>query len=255
MIVARPFSVIAPTAAETPVIVEIPHAGINVDGPALATLAAPAVTRVLFVGNSLTQTNDLPVTVAALAKAGGRQVVCESVAFGGFSLEDHWAQGDARKRIAQGGWTFVVLQQGPSALPESQVLLREFTRRFDADIRKAGARTALYMVWPSRDRFSDFDGVSRSYTNAATDVNGVLLPAGDAWRAAWKRDASLALYGPDNFHPSAAGSYLAALVMVNRLFGISPVGLPAMGLPAPTVKVLQESALHYEILRARITTR
>jgi N-formylglutamate deformylase len=42
VVVARPFSVIAPTAAETPVIVEIPHAGINVDGPALATLAAPA---------------------------------------------------------------------------------------------------------------------------------------------------------------------------------------------------------------------
>jgi N-formylglutamate deformylase len=41
-VIVRPFSVIAPTAAETPVIVEIPHAGIWIDGPALATLAAPA---------------------------------------------------------------------------------------------------------------------------------------------------------------------------------------------------------------------
>ncbi|HVH46957.1 MAG TPA: N-formylglutamate amidohydrolase [Labilithrix sp.] len=37
-----PFSVVEPPGEETPVIVEIPHAGLWVDGPALATLAAPA---------------------------------------------------------------------------------------------------------------------------------------------------------------------------------------------------------------------
>lgn len=38
----RAFSVIEPTADETPLVVEIPHAGLYVDGPALAQLAAPA---------------------------------------------------------------------------------------------------------------------------------------------------------------------------------------------------------------------
>ena len=202
----------------------------------------PAPARVLFIGNSLTLANDLPGMVTALAKAGGRDVRCETVALPNFGLEEHWQQGEARKRIAQGGWTFVVLQQGPSALSESQVILRDYTKRFDAEIKRVGARTALYMVWPAKARFGDFDGVSRSYTNAAADVGGVLLPAGDAWRAAWKRDPALALYGPDEFHPSAAGSYLAALVMVNRLFNIAPVGLPALGVTAPTSKVLQEVA-------------
>ncbi len=37
-----PFTVIEPRGEETPVIVEIPHAGLWIDGPALATLAAPA---------------------------------------------------------------------------------------------------------------------------------------------------------------------------------------------------------------------
>ncbi len=37
-----PFSVIDPTVEETPVIVEVPHAGLWLDGPSLATLAAPA---------------------------------------------------------------------------------------------------------------------------------------------------------------------------------------------------------------------
>ena len=217
--------------------------GVATRGQAPTPLPASATARVLFVGNSLTLTNDLPATVAALAKAAGRQIQSETVAFNDFSLEEHWAQGEARARIARGGWTFVVLQQGPSALPESQVLLREFTKRFDAEIRRAGARTALYMVWPSRDRFGDFDGVSKSYTTAANDVGGVLLNAGDAWRAAWKLDPTLALYGPDHFHPNDAGSYLAALVMVNRLFGISPTGLPSLGLPVETTKLLQRATV------------
>ncbi len=36
------FSVHAPTARETPVVVEVPHAGLAIDPPALATLVAPA---------------------------------------------------------------------------------------------------------------------------------------------------------------------------------------------------------------------
>jgi hypothetical protein len=198
-----------------------------------------ADTRLLFIGNSLTRVNNLPALVATLARGAGKRVTTEAVVFNDFSLEDHWQQGDARKAIARGGWSFVVLQQGPSALPESQVLLRDFTKRFDAEIRKSGARTALYMVWPSLARKQDFDGVSRSYTNAATDVGGLLLPVGDAWRAVWSRDPSLALYGPDNFHPSAMGTYLAALVMAQKLFGVSPIGLPAPGIPADTAQILQ----------------
>lgn len=38
----EPFSVVEPSGEETPVIVEVPHAGLWIDGPALATLAAPA---------------------------------------------------------------------------------------------------------------------------------------------------------------------------------------------------------------------
>lgn len=38
----RPFSVIEATTEETPLVVEIPHAGLLVDGPTLALLAAPA---------------------------------------------------------------------------------------------------------------------------------------------------------------------------------------------------------------------
>ena len=72
--------------------------------------------RVLFVGNSLTEGNDLPLIVEALSRAGGRPFAVEAVTYGGFSLEDHWGRG--ADRIAGGGYRFVVLQRG-AALAEN----------------------------------------------------------------------------------------------------------------------------------------
>jgi hypothetical protein len=148
-------------------------------------------------------------------------------AFPDFALEDHWAEGSAVRAIDQGKWSVVVLQQGSSALDESRVNLREWTKRFDAKIRAVGARTAMYAVWPLASRQFDFDRVNESYTLAATDVNGMLFPVGEAWRAAWRRDPSLPLYAADGLHPSVRGSYVAGLVIAAMVLDRSPVGMTA----------------------------
>jgi hypothetical protein len=194
---------------------------------ATAHRAGSGALRVLFIGNSLTAANDLPGTVESLSRARGDLTLeATAITASNFSLEDHWNQGSARATVAKGNWSFVVLQQGPSALPESRVLLREYARRFAGEARKTGARTALYMVWPSKARARDFDAVSESYGLAARDVDGVLIPAGDAWREVWRRDPETTLYGSDDFHPSALGSYVAALTIWRALSGTSVVGLP-----------------------------
>ena len=200
--------------------------------------------RLLFIGNSLTAANDLPGTIAELARAARNPAVtCDAVAFPNFSLEDHWNNGAAVKAIARGGWNTVILQQGPSALPESRVLLREYTRKFDAEIRRVGARTALYMVWPSAARRADFDGVKTSYETAARDVGGLFLPVGEAWRAVWRRDARIGLYGPDNFHPSPEATYLAALVIYQRLTRApAPPTPPLFAISSDRMAVLREAA-------------
>jgi hypothetical protein len=187
-----------------------------------------AAKRLLFIGNSLTYVNNLPAIVDALAVAGGNPApVVRDVVFGGASLEDHWKRGPARVAIAEGHWDFVVLQQGPSSLPESRMLLIQYTRLFAKEIRKAGATPVLYMVWPSSARSEDFPGVIESYRLAAKEVDGILCPVGEAWRIASKRDPGLGLYSVDGLHPTPAGSYLAGLVIYARLYGKSPMGLPS----------------------------
>ena len=187
---------------------------------------------VLFVGNSLTYVNDLPLIVEALVDSvpgltPSQRIAPTAVAYPDYALEDHWTNGTAVRAIDQGGWSVVVLQQGSSALDESRVNLREWTKRFDPKIRAAGARTAMYAVWPLATRQFDFDRVNESYTLAATDIGGMLFPVGEAWRAAWRRDANIALYASDGLHPSIRGSYVGALVIASMLVDRSPVGMPA----------------------------
>jgi hypothetical protein len=186
----------------------------------------PSDLSVLFVGNSLTYTNDLPDLLAhLLEQAQDREVYVESVSFPNFGLPDHWYTGDALDRIRAGEWDFVVLQQGPSAT-EGRPYLLEYTEYFDEEIRAQGASTALFMVWPDRRRLFDFDGVLDSYRTAAENIGGLFLPSGEAWRVAWESAPLLALYGSDGFHPSVLGSYLAAVVMMEKMTGYDPEALP-----------------------------
>ena len=200
--------------------------------------------RVLFVGNSLTATNDLPAMVAGLARTTGRSLEYRTIAFGGFALEDHWAQGDARAALASRTWDVVVMQQGPSALPESQINLREWASRFADEARAAGTRPALLTVWPESYRRGALRDVIASYRRAAAAARAALFPAGLAWQIAWGCKPGLGLYGPDGFHPSALGTYAAALVLYGRLFKAPLVGIrtPDPSRVAPKTALLLQKA-------------
>jgi hypothetical protein len=82
------------------------------------------------------------------------------------------------------------------------------------------------MVWPEAARFSEFENVHQSYLLAAQDINGIFLPAGDAWLAAWRRQPDLKLYGDDDFHPSLLGTYTAALVIASKITSRPAIGMP-----------------------------
>lgn len=207
--------------------------------------------KVLFIGNSLTYANDLPLMVQALARSAGQEMYVEAVTYGGYNFEDQWNQGTALKALERMKWDFVVMQQGPSSLIENREDMRKWAKRFAPKIQKAGARQALYMVWPALDRVAYFDDVRESYSLAAQDVKGIFIPAGEAWRAAWRRDPKAPLYSSDDFHPSTAGTYTAALSIYGMLTRKPVQGLPAklelanggkVDLPQALATLLQESA-------------
>ncbi|HEY8197475.1 MAG TPA: hypothetical protein VIG04_10875 [Gemmatimonadales bacterium] len=207
--------------------------------------------RVLFIGNSLTYFNDLPGTVAQLASSVSQTIEVSSVARPNLALIDHVEGKSNALQVIQGAtWDYVVLQQGPSSLDLSRDTLVLATRLLDPYVKAAGGRSALLMVWPESARFEFFDEVRASYQLAAQEVAGLFLPAGEAWLGAWALDPQLQLYGPDGYHPSELGTYLAALVVFEGITGHDARSLPgeavvgghAISLPESRVRLLQRAA-------------
>lgn len=174
---------------------------------------------ILFIGNSLTYTNDLPEILRDLLESSeSSRIVVESIANPNYGLEDHWNRLSTVDRISSAPWDYVILQQGPSA-SEGRPSLLEYSKLFGERIKSAGATPAMYMVWPEEQRMSDFTRVRESYRAAADSIDGLFLPGGAAWQEYWTRLGDVDLYGPDNFHPSPEGSYLAAVVMWEQISG------------------------------------
>jgi len=223
-------------------------------GIACGAPVEPALTggvRVLFIGNSLTYVNDLPGTLSSMALSVGDTIRVATVAQPNFALIDHYQGGsNALGTIAEGGWKYVVLQQGPSTTTINRDSLILTAQLFDTHIRRVGATPALYMVWPTIDRIAFFDAARVSYQMAATAVSGVFMPAGRAWVTAWETDPNLVLYSSDGLHSSPLGTYLAALVIYERITGHDARLLPGVAVvegrtlntPEATIRLLQRAA-------------
>jgi hypothetical protein len=200
--------------------------------------------KVLFIGNSLTYSNELPAVVTQLGVKEGVKINYQSFCFPDYSLEDHWKEGKVKEEIEKGIYDFVIAQQGPSAMPESRVLLTEYATKFSELCKKNKSRLVMYMVWPSKGRVFDLDKVIQSYSLAAKESGSLLAPAGLAWKNLWQVDSLFSLYSPDGFHPSAEGSLLAALCIYGVISAQKELNsIPVPGnISPPTFHILTSAA-------------
>ena len=175
--------------------------------------------RILFLGNSFTFFHDLPEMVAEILNAEVKGNLR-----GGAYLHQHIDPSDelcasTRKLLTEEKWDYVVLQdqsQGPITHPE------EFARSVAAlsqMIRAAGGVPVLYETWAYEEGsdtlastgmtfFEMQQKLSAGYRAAAEANQALLAPVGQVFAAA-RKTARLYDTG-DHYHPSSAGSRLAA---------------------------------------------
>lgn len=211
--------------------------------PPSATADSDAL-RVLFIGNSYTYFNDLPALVEQLARsaASPRFVAAGMVASGGQTLEGHWKKGRAARVIRDGQWDFVVLQEQSQRPLRNRELMYRYARLFDAEIKKAGAKTVFFLTWARKNEPELQKDLSAAYYSIAKELGAGVAPVGVAWEMAMQKNHKLRLHWADRSHPNREGSYLAACVLWAVLQESSPVGLPTLGLGSSEARYLQEIA-------------
>jgi hypothetical protein len=200
--------------------------------------------KILFIGNSFTQRNNLPGMLTELAAERGLRIEHELLSRGGASLRTHWNAGQAAQSIKSGGYEYVVLQEQSTLPIKNAQRMAENIRLFDNLIERTGSKTVLYMTWARQHLPKSQQVITKSYTALGRELGAIVAPVGLAWQHFLSKHDTPPLYDRDQSHPTLAGSYLAACVFLASMFEQNPVGLeyaPA-GLDSHDRSLLQRAA-------------
>jgi len=72
------------------------------------------VIKILFIGNSLTYTNDIPGLLERLAEKGSKHVFVDEITIPGAPLARHITNSPSLEKIRSQKWDYVILQSGSS---------------------------------------------------------------------------------------------------------------------------------------------
>lgn len=173
--------------------------------------------KVLFIGNSLTYTNEMPQIFQGLATSKNHRVRVGVQAVGNYTLEKHWQEGKAAEMITGGNWDVVVLQEHSTGPIENPKSMKEYAAKFNELIKKQNARTVLFMTWPLQNKMSTQRRIAIAYEDLAKELGATVAPVGIAWQKALGGNKPVALHAADKKHPTEAGSYLTACVFYSLL--------------------------------------
>jgi hypothetical protein len=142
----------------------------------------PAATHnILFIGNSFTQRSDLPGLIAVMAQECGVPIRHNLISAGGASLRRHWNAGRAAREIATGNYEYVVLQEQSTLPVKNAQRMAENVRLFDEVVKKAGAKTVLYMTWARQFAPASQRAITDAYNSISKEIGAVVVPVGKAW--------------------------------------------------------------------------
>lgn len=197
--------------------------------------ANPDALKILFIGNSLTFTHELPLVLSNFLlsrKEPGPTGVSASnglkiymVVQGGFRLQDHWKFKAARKMLKEHKWDYVVLQEQSMNAAMDRAKLFQYADHFGNDIRAQGAKIVVFCAWSYKHDAPSYKAATKNLTELVEHLKAIAVPVGECWNRLQSEHPEIELY-EDAVHPSQAGTYLSACAFYSTLTGLSPLGLP-----------------------------
>lgn len=209
----------------------------------------PSLTKILFIGNSHTYVNEIPITIRQMAKLFGDSTIIRQEAPGGMTLEEHSLSAQTLSAISAEKWDVVVLQGSgwknalsttmaeTSVYPFAQILI-DSVRSNNAHTRVVCYMTHGYKngvlsfgdeAWCEQDPLvCNYQGmqarIKDNYVELHTRFNSELAPAGILWEIFMAENPDIVLHSTDGIHATPEGSYLSACTLYSLIYRKSPVG-------------------------------
>lgn len=219
--------------------------------------------KVLFIGNSYTDFNDLPSMIASMANNTGDQLIHDKNTPGGYRFLNHANNATTLAKIQSNTWDYVVLQaqSQEAAFSQSQMQsqLFPYATTLSNLIRQNNpcSQPIFYMTWGRQNgdssncpylpwvcNYESMDNVIRSSYEYMADQNDAkLAPVGSVWRYLRTHHSTINLYNADESHPSLAGSYAAACALYTIIYKKDPSLISWNGsLSAQTAQIIRLAA-------------
>ncbi|MGB0887349.1 MAG: T9SS type A sorting domain-containing protein [Vicingaceae bacterium] len=202
------------------------------------------VKKVLFLGNSYTSANNLPLLVKNVALSFNDTIFTDQNTPGGKQLIQHASDAVTLSKISSQNWDNVIIQEqsqkpafNPSYVatevyPYAEILCDSITANYSC------SEPIFYMTWGRKNGdagncasyppLCTYEGMQQKlrerYMQMSLDNNATTSPVGVAWSTVRDSFPSIELYTGDESHPNIYGSYLAACVFYTTLYQKSPIG-------------------------------
>ena len=165
--------------------------------------------NLLFIGNSHTYCNDMPLLVKRRAEEEGCPCRVTMLAHPNWFLSQHAEEPEARFNILHGKYNYVILQEHAHPLaPEEEFL--NAAAALNRMIREAGCTPVIFECWARKDEPELQGHMNEVHRRVAEKIGALVAPVGEYW---WSYKSSwpmLELYEEDGAHASRAGSDFAA---------------------------------------------
>ncbi len=164
---------------------------------------------ILFIGNSHTYYNDMPLMMKCRADEEGYNCRVTMLAHPNWFLSQHAEEPEARFNILYGKYDYVVLQEHAHPLGSEEEFL-DAAITLNEIIREAGSTPIIYECWAKKDEPELQDHMNEVHRHVAEEIGALVAPVGENWWSYKDSRPNLEMYDEDGAHASRAGSDFAA---------------------------------------------
>ena len=181
--------------------------------------------KILMLGNSFTYYNSLDQLIARLTGWHVERITRGGAYLFQFLNAEDELNAKLKEALAKEKWDYIVLQEQSNTPALRPKLFQASVEKLCELIKANGAQPILYATWAYRENSAKLSSVNMSYHEMAealsksyheTAERNLALTA-DVGKAFTETRSVIDPYSADDYHPSMAGSALAAHTLIQTI--------------------------------------